>query len=149
MVKSWFMFWIKQKYLLTKIQENWVGRPHFWGCWKSRIRTVPIKLGQLASDVCFVERTSPILCFRDLLPVACSAKLKSKYLNTKYQSGSCEDGLKLQNTTAVVTQPLSFNACIYFYKYKTPVSKIQHFRRRRLSNTPTEVCQYNACNLPG
>ena len=31
--------------------------------------------------------------------------------------------------------------CVFIlYKYKTPGSKIQHFRRRRLAHSPSEVC---------
>ena len=49
-------------------------------------------------SISFMKRTSPFFRFTDFLLAAYSAKFKSKKVFAKYQSGSCQDGLKLQNT---------------------------------------------------
>ena len=55
-------------------------------------------------SISFVKRTSSFLRFTDFLLVATARNSKVKIF-AKYQSGSCQDGLKLQNTAM---QLLSF-----------------------------------------
>ena len=80
----------------------------------SRTVVFPIRISLVS--ISFVKRTSSFLRFTDFLLVAYSATELNVF--AKLQSGSCQDGLKLQNTAM---QLLSF--------FLLTDSKIQHFRR--------------------